>query len=703
MSPEELQSQLRAAALAYAERGFRVFPCSGKVPITPHGCLDATTDPARIAAWWDDHPDANVAIATGPDSGVDVVDIDANPAKGKVGIVTFKAILQAQGLEDFDTVTASTPTGGFHLYVKHAQLPNRTNTLGPDVDTRGAGGYVLAPPSIHPDTGTEYEWLADPFSNTPVEAPPWMRVVARSATPPPVAVAWAEPETDSLTEPEVWTRLRGTSGERITVIDRMQAGEPLFDPGTHHAETWKLVSYLRFRLGRRVTDATLLRLLAPSIAAMDCADHGEAYFAQKLRETGNQYGAKQAERDANGRAMLVALGLDKPNVYVKPNEVAADAMARARAELDAHRGKSASTARRGFESVADWLTLDLPKTPWLVRGVLPADGVLVASAEPKCGKTWAVADLAIAIATATNALAQFPAATEPRAVAYFFAEDAQRSVRSRLVALARGREMDPAVALKHVYAVSRGTLDLCDDDELCWLISAVRGLPEAPALLVLDPLRDLHTADENDSSAMARVMGNLRALRDILECSVLFVHHNAKASKDGTGRDEGQRMRGSSVIHGAMDGGLFLTKDGERDEDDVSTLYITARVQLKSARGAGRFVLRLDMEDDAEHEAQVARWSYERKQESVAPNLVDAVVQVCKQKWVQTGGVDGPRVTTREIRNGVPGRGVTIDEAIAKAVNLGRISKVLSSKAATVVGYRYVVQPGDAGLAGGEP
>jgi hypothetical protein len=59
-------------ALKYASLGWAVFPCrpNDKVPATPHGCLDATTDPDQIRAWWSEAPNCNIGLACGEPSGV---------------------------------------------------------------------------------------------------------------------------------------------------------------------------------------------------------------------------------------------------------------------------------------------------------------------------------------------------------------------------------------------------------------------------------------------------------------------------------------------------------------------------------------------------------------------------------------------------------------------------------------------------------
>ena len=163
----EAKSLLQRHAEYYTKNmGLRVFPCSGKVPATPHGCKDATTDPAQIAEWWGGGSTYNVAIATG--NGLVVLDVDTAHDAGKFGDETLADLEQQYGPLP-ETWTCLTGGGGVHHYF---QCDDPALTVGagfaPGLDYRGAGGYVVAPPSIHPTTGRAYEWEA---SSTPTSVP----------------------------------------------------------------------------------------------------------------------------------------------------------------------------------------------------------------------------------------------------------------------------------------------------------------------------------------------------------------------------------------------------------------------------------------------------------------------------------------------------------------------------------------------------
>lgn len=156
------------AALAYAALGWRVFPLlpKSKEPATVHGFKDATTDEGQIRRWWAENPERNVGIATG--RGLCVVDVDDKPKNPVQG----SDMLRDWELEHGDltpTVTATTGTGGVHYYydVGRKAVPScQSDTVF--IDLRCEGGYVVAPPSVHPN-GEPYAWDASPEDMPPAK------------------------------------------------------------------------------------------------------------------------------------------------------------------------------------------------------------------------------------------------------------------------------------------------------------------------------------------------------------------------------------------------------------------------------------------------------------------------------------------------------------------------------------------------------
>ncbi|OJH35567.1 bifunctional DNA primase/polymerase [Cystobacter ferrugineus] len=332
-----------AAALEYAGRGWRVFPCyepirsssgslictcskgercgqAGKHPRTPNGVKDATTDAARIREWWQQWPTANVAIATGSASGIDVVDADAKAD----GVTTLFKLADERGALP-ETVTARTSGGGCHVYFRHTGLVSKAGSLAPGLDTRGNGGYVIAPPSLH-RTGERYTWVPGlaPSEMPLAEAPEWIRVAAqpKGSRPAPVLPVntvnvWQPPPHDGLTEAQLWKRLRETSApEHAAAVERMLAGGALFPREQHHDNLWAFISYLRFK-APEVSDATLLRLLSPSVVAMECAKHDARHVAGLLQRVNEQYAAS-LENDKHIAAALGVAGGPRPSIESSP-------------------------------------------------------------------------------------------------------------------------------------------------------------------------------------------------------------------------------------------------------------------------------------------------------------------------------------------------------------------------------------------------
>lgn len=130
----------------------------------------------------DSTPEANLGIVTGPGSGIFVLDVD-DKIDG-IGSQTLSGLEEKFGALP-ETLTAKTGSGR-HLYFKHpgAKVYTRAGELGPGLDVRGDGGYVVAPPSVHAN-GNRYEWL-DP--NAPIAAAPdWLlSVVTAEPLRPPI-------------------------------------------------------------------------------------------------------------------------------------------------------------------------------------------------------------------------------------------------------------------------------------------------------------------------------------------------------------------------------------------------------------------------------------------------------------------------------------------------------------------------------------
>ena len=151
------------AALSYAAAGLAVFPLrpSDKRPATRNGCKNASTDAAQIREWWTRQPDANVGIATGEKSGgLFVLDFDVDESKGENGLDTLHDWESEHG-ELPETVSSETGRGGMHLLYRAERVVKNSANPAAGVDVRGKGGYIVAPPSVHP-SGAVYAWINDP-------------------------------------------------------------------------------------------------------------------------------------------------------------------------------------------------------------------------------------------------------------------------------------------------------------------------------------------------------------------------------------------------------------------------------------------------------------------------------------------------------------------------------------------------------------
>ncbi len=272
---------------------------------------------------------------------------------------------------------------------------------------------------------------------------------------------------------------------------------------------------------------------------------------------------------------------------------------------------------------SELLAMEFPGADWLIRGLISKESITIIGADPKASKTWTLVDLALAISAGGRAMGEFPSLVPPSPVALFLNEDGQRSVKNRIRALSAGYDYEPDRTW-NIHTQTREPLDLGDMAQVAAFIADVRAITPKPVMLGIDPLRNVHDAEESSSTEMRPILRALGAIRQLCGCAVVVVHHAAKAGKDDR-RTGGARLRGSSAIDGFRDG-LISLEETEKSEDgqEISNRVV---VDLKAYRGAGRFGLSLKIEDDENGEAIKATWTKADDVVSAVKSEADAGAQ----------------------------------------------------------------------------
>ncbi|MGE3527881.1 MAG: bifunctional DNA primase/polymerase [Methyloceanibacter sp.] len=167
----EIPSEILAAFELAERHRWAIFPVNGKRPLVKAWPDVATWHRAVLEGWWRQFPKANIGLACGARSGIWVLDVDQG------GEETLAA-LEAQHGKLPPTITVDTGGGGVHYYFAWPQdgiVPNSVRKLGPGLDVRGEGGFVVMPPSLH-KSGRHYGFRTTPVPGEcfAVTASPWI-------------------------------------------------------------------------------------------------------------------------------------------------------------------------------------------------------------------------------------------------------------------------------------------------------------------------------------------------------------------------------------------------------------------------------------------------------------------------------------------------------------------------------------------------
>jgi Bifunctional DNA primase/polymerase, N-terminal len=188
------------AALKLARQGVPVFPCGeDKKPLTPNGFKNATADGAAVHEWWSCHPDVLIGVPTG--IKFVVLDLDLQHADAQAWYADNRERLPR-------TRTHVTRSGGRHLlFNPNVLVKNSAGKVGPHVDTRGSGGYIIWWPAhghevMHGGVCADVPgWVLEALNPAPVVVP-FRRTVLRQ---------------DEDLIPLIQQILRARNGERNTI------------------------------------------------------------------------------------------------------------------------------------------------------------------------------------------------------------------------------------------------------------------------------------------------------------------------------------------------------------------------------------------------------------------------------------------------------------------------------------------------------
>ena len=277
------------AALDYAARGWLVFPLrpGRKEPFHGRGLYTATRDTTKIDLLWDEKPTANIGIRTGT---LVVIDVDS-----------IEALKSLHALGPLPRTLMAKTGKGLHLYFSNPgdEIRNSQGRIADGIDVRGEGGYVLAPPSVHP-SGAVYTWL-DPKAEV-VPLPDWLRALAMPTEPyyqlaTPTNTLIDSDRAERIVQTKLTALTLAPSGQKHgALLDASMAIAGLVKAG--HSDEPTMTKAMLDALARnedppanwanaRATIRSAFEKATPTVEALEREDlaHTEAAFGRRFAKT----------------------------------------------------------------------------------------------------------------------------------------------------------------------------------------------------------------------------------------------------------------------------------------------------------------------------------------------------------------------------------------------------------------------------------
>lgn len=577
-------SEMMQAALGYAARDLPVFPVPAGTKKSHKSAKHSdgrawgfTTEPDEIRRDFTNWPDANIGIVTGSLSRIFVVDLDTAEGHRADGIGNFDRLADQHGGVP-ETATASTPSGGRHLYFRWPDslvVRSSAGKLLPGVDIRGDGGMVLAPPSAKPGVGV-YAWTKSPDTTPIADAPEWLLEEIRKVSIREVPAATPRSRADDKGRVAPMSEVR----EALRAINPDTPRDPWLqvlmalhwgfgDDALEAAEEWSLGapgryvegcvedafrSFARGETDAQITLATLFR--RAEAGGADLAKLKHTYLPDRWFDV-----VEPETIDLPAVVDLAAFRKTEEARFFAEAEAVADVVSPAR-------NGTRSLVLMTFDEAAD-SALDASAEP-LVDDLLDVGAMSVFYGASNARKTFLVLDLAFAVATGRP----WDGRETKRSGVLYLALEGGGGIRKRFAALKR--EHPDADASRMMLASE--SIDLCNSkDDYKAVIEAANSIPGGCGLIVIDTLsRAMAGGDENSPVDMGRFIAITGHIRAATGAHVLAIHHS--------GKDRERGARGHSNLKGAVDTEIEIAVVG----DAVGVSVITDQKQRDRVKQAPR-------------------------------------------------------------------------------------------------------------------
>lgn len=392
-----------------------------------------------------------------------------------------------------------TARGEHFYYQRNPSLEIRNSTSPHKIDIRGYGGYVVAPPSVH-HCGAVYEWQIDTLYG------------ADSLQDLPILMA------DDL---KAISEYNGTS-KGVTLNIDVSGVKPV-NRGEQVEE------------GRR------------NDAAASLAGH---YFAKGL-EVERVKSLVQAWNANNKKP------LSREEIDTVVESIARTAMAKMdkdeRPDPDSLTAKKSSLFFHNFGELQNNPPVK-PDDLWGHRILFSNSRILIAGA-PKIGKTYFNMELAVKLAINGEMLGWQTG--KPCKIAYLNAEVLDYFVKERIEEITNKlNDKQKQMVQANLFITGRIEIDLLSTAAFYALFDEIERIK--PDVIIVDPLANVHSANEDKSTEVLRVLNRLSTLADINKSAIVLAHHVRKGQVNGTNIDPFDAIRGSGALRGWADTNIML-------------------------------------------------------------------------------------------------------------------------------------------------